>query len=101
MDQAALTILDWDHIYLLGWYDSKGRGYLSSWAGSNPPIDVVVRGMGAYGPPLWNAPVPTGCFAHPIPTEHTKDHMSRIAYATSIGGVYAFGWEIPVVRRTA
>ena len=30
--------LTWDNVYLLGWYDSTGQSYLSSWAGNGESV---------------------------------------------------------------
>lgn len=83
---------DWNHVYLLGWYDSKGTSYLSTWIGAiDNRVEVVVVGFdSAHGPPLWNAPVPNDCVLLAIPIS-THSFDERIAYATSVGGVYAFG----------
>ena len=92
--------LDWDFTYLLGWYGPDERSYLSSWMGSNPPVEVIVVGYNeGYGPPLWNAPVPPSCKVYKMP-EHIVDLKAKVAYATHLGGVYAFGWLLdkPVDR---
>lgn len=92
--------VDWDHTYLLGWYGSDGRAYLSSWHGEAPRVDVVVITSSSYGPPLWNAPIQEGTLAFPIP-EHVQGHDEKIAYAREHGGVYAFGWYLDqVIDRT-
>lgn len=91
--------LNWDHTYLLGWYDRTGRSFLTSWDGDLPLVGVVVVGGRPLGPPLWNAPVPAGCVAYPVPTT-LVDLEARIAYATTLGGVYAFGWRLDrVIER--
>lgn len=54
--------LDWDHVYLLGWYDSKGKPYLSTWSGDLKKVEVVVVGFNhALGPPLWSTPALVAC----------------------------------------
>ncbi len=96
----AEEALNWDHTYLLGWYDREEKSYLSSWDGDNPRVDCVVVGYNhGYGPPIWHAPVPPRCVAFKMPADlvTTKD---KVAYATRLGGVYAFGWYItqPIQR---
>lgn len=91
--------LDWTHTYLLGWFGPDGQPYLSSWAGTHQQIEVVVTGYDlTRGPPLWNAPIGHAQLHH-IPDEH-RTQSSKIAYATSLGGVLAFGWLLdePVDR---
>lgn len=84
----------WANTYLLGWYD-KGRGYLTTWDGDLPMVNVVVTGFNAtLGPPMWNAPVPEGAQLHRIPDDFTPE-----AYAQKLGGVHAFGWRVPVIRK--
>jgi hypothetical protein len=81
---------DWDHIYLLSWYDQNGKAYLTTWEGDLPIIAVVVTGARKpYGPPLWRAPVPAGCELHEIPTGKGNQE-----YAKELGGVVAIGWYI-------
>jgi len=91
--------LDWTHTYLLGWFGPDGQPYLSSWAGNHQQIEVVVTGYDpTRGPPLWHAP--TGhAQLHPIP-DKCQTQSEKIAYASSLGGVYAFGWLLdkPVDR---
>ncbi len=81
--------IDWDHVYLLGWYDQAGRSYLTSWDGPSDYVHVVVKT--AQSPPMWSAPVPPGAELAAMP-EHLTTLTDRVQYATSIGGVYAFGW---------
>lgn len=87
--------IDWDHVYLLGWYTSDGKVMLSSW-GSNESmttIGVVVTGkLPSYGVPLWDALVPPGLSIRPIP--YGMGLIDAISYARTLGGVYAFGWYI-------
>jgi hypothetical protein len=57
-------------------------------------VAAVVIGFNAIkGPPLWNAPVPPSCKVYRMP-EHIKEFADCVAYATSLGGVYAFGWLV-------
>lgn len=82
------TPVDWDHVYLLGWYDHEGRDYLTSWDGDLPYVNVVVLGvLPETGMPLWNASVPEGAMVEEIP-EGVDPHE----YAKEKGGYYAFGW---------
>lgn len=78
--------IDWEHFYVLGWYDSDGRAYLSTWNGDLPIFEAVVTGG---DPPLWKAPVPPRRKIHAVPLE-----VSATEYATSIGGVRVIGWYI-------
>jgi len=80
---------DWDHIYLLGWYDQNGKAFLTTWEGDLPQVSVVVTGVSPYGPPLWRTPVPAGCTLHAIPLGKSNQE-----YAKELGGVVAFGWYI-------
>ena len=79
--------LDWDHLWLLGWYDHNGQGYLTTWEGSMPYVHVVITGVKGINFPLWRAPVPQYADIHEIP--EGKDPKE---YAKEIGGYYAFGW---------
>lgn len=88
MDEKEMKF-DWDHIYLLGWYDENGKAFLTTWEGSQPLIYVVVTGASPYGPPLWRAPIPKDCELHEIPTGKGNQE-----YAKGLGGVLAFGWYI-------
>jgi len=82
-------IVDWCHVYLLGWYDANNQGYLTSWDGDLPYVHVVVTGYLYFGPPMWKTPVPDGCILHEIP-----DNKDPQEYAKEIGGVHAFGWYL-------
>jgi hypothetical protein len=84
---------DWSNTYLLGWHQD-GRPYLTTWDGDLPMVDVIVTGHSVYGPPMWDAPVPEGARLHRIPNDYSPE-----AYAAKLGGVHAFGWRIPVVRK--
>ena len=79
----------WDRVYLLGWYDETGNSFLTTWYGSLPMLEVVVTGCARV--PLWKAPVPKNAKLHPVPT-HLATSEAKVAYATAMGGYYAFGW---------
>jgi hypothetical protein len=87
--------IDWDHVYLLGWYGRDGKSYLSSWYddGSLESISVVV--LGTEAPPMWGSPAPEGAKLVPIPADVKDKH----AYAASLGGLYAFGWYLPEGKK--
>lgn len=91
-DQA----LDWNNTYLLGWYDENGRSFLTTWSGDLPMIQVVVTGCNGINMPLWNAQVPKGAKLHPVP--HDTEPRD---YARKLGGYHAFGWRVPVTRKSA
>lgn len=84
-DEMNKMIIDWDHVYLVGYYDKSGNPILTTWISTKPRIDVVVTGCDEV--PLWRAPIPTGCKIHEIPAGRDPGE-----YAKSIGGLYAFGW---------
>jgi hypothetical protein len=89
----------WDNTYLLGWFDN-GRPYLTSWDSHVPMAMVSCVVTGSRGnPPMWDAPVPPGAKIHPIPSDCVTQSQCEL-YAASIGGVYAFGWRVPVARKT-
>jgi hypothetical protein len=79
--------LDWDHVYLLGWFQ-HGRAYLTTYAGYRPKVTVVVRTPGC-SPPMWAARVPAGCELVPVPPETDASVLAR-----QLGGVVAFGWYL-------
>lgn len=89
--------VDWDHVYLLGWYGEDGRACLTTWDGDLPMIDVVVLGIRAYRVPAWDAEVPRGATVVGIPdgVESPTDH------ARELGGIHAFGWHVaePIKRK--
>lgn len=88
--------LNWDHVYLLGYYTPSGEPMLTTWSGDAEGIEVVVTGSDNSGPPIWSAPIPPGCELHTIP--EGKDGQE---YAKEIGGLFAFGWLLPekIVRK--
>lgn len=98
---ATEQILDWNHVYLLGWYDKTGRAYLSTWMGDRPMVHVIVKNHHSFGPPLWRAPAPARCTLEGFPEDVTTLE-DRVTYATAHGGSYAFGWyyDEPFERGT-
>lgn len=85
--------MDWSRVYLLGWYGSDGKPYLSTWEGDKPYVHVVVTGYNpSVGVPLWNAKVPKDCKMTEIPGGLT--HQQRLEFAAARNGVYAFGWKM-------
>lgn len=85
---SALTI-DWDHVYLLGWYGHDGKPYLTTWDGNLPYVNVVVTGCDHFNMPMWKAPVPKGAELHAIPEDKNPQE-----YAIEINGYHALGWYI-------
>jgi hypothetical protein len=81
--------LDWNHLYLLGWYDRDGRSNLTTWHGDYPMLTVVVTGVNGLTLPLWDAPVPPNARF-----EVTADLEGALAKARSEGGYAAIGWYI-------
>ncbi len=91
----ATPPVDWDHVYLLAWYDRDRQGYLTTWDGDLPYIHVVITGLSdghahRHGMPLWKAPVPPGAELVQVP-EGRDPHE----YAAELGGFYAMGWHMP------
>ncbi len=82
-------IIDWEHVYLLGWYDKSGKAYLTTWDddGSMQSVNVVVTSVGT-SVPMWDASS-KGAIIHEIPFDKTPQE-----YAEEIGGYHAFGWYI-------
>lgn len=97
--------VDWDHVYLLGWYGPDGTPYRSSWSGDLQPIHVVVVGYLSYDRvPLWKTAVPKHLSLLRIPDDVLATPSPKLVeYATKHGGVYAFGWYFPegVCREAA
>lgn len=91
---AASKQIDWAHVYLLGWYDETGKGYLSTWDGDLPYVYVVVTGVPAHRMPLWKAPIPTSSASLSLVPEEVTDLRQQIEYATSKGGYLAIAWYI-------
>lgn len=106
--KAKECIIDWDHVYLLGWYGPDGRPYLTTWIDSeetrNNYICVVVTGpeVTKWGPPIWNAPANCKPNAYGFPSHHYTEyqlHEVKLGEdadekAKELGGVKAFGWYI-------
>ena len=84
--------LDWDHVYLLGWYDENCRSYLTTWDGDLPMVGVIVTGCEPTRMPLWSAPVPTSAKLHPVPS-HLENLREIVLHAWAMNGYYAFGWK--------
>ena len=89
----ADKFIDWRHVYLLGWYDETGKGYLSTWDGDLPYVHVVVTSLAGRPMPLWRGAVPRGAEMHLVPDE-VADLRQRVAYATKMGGYYALAWYL-------
>lgn len=86
--------IDWDHVYLLAWYDQTGKSYLTTWDGDLPYVHVVVTGLGGRHMPLWkSSDVPSGAQLHLVPDDVT-DFRQQIEYANKMGGYLALGWYI-------
>jgi hypothetical protein len=92
--RGEMTI-DWDHVYLLGWYGHQSgagaegrRSFSTAYGGESPIIRVVVTGMSP--PPMWNARVLDGAEVRALPPETDLEGALRIA--DEMGGVVAFGW---------
>ncbi len=81
---------DWDHVYILGWEEPGGKSSMSSYILSKGTVVVDVVVIGAARPPGWNAPVPDGCSIEWMPEQFVTTE-ERVAYATSRGGLYAYG----------
>ena len=93
--------LDWEHIYLLGWYDQSGKSYLTTWSGDLPIINVIVTGpssLHTFGPPLWKAPAQAKLPGAPLVEEFQLHEITidddPIEEARDLNGVVAVGWYI-------
>ena len=113
--QTKKRIIDWDHVYLLAWYGSDGKPYLTTWRDSEYTrqnyITVVVTGpdVREWGPPIWNAPA--NCKPNPygFPSHHFSEYQLHevkpdedpTEKARQLGGVKAIGWyfEVPFERK--
>jgi hypothetical protein len=83
-------IIDWDHVYLLGWRTSDGRSHLSTWIGDLPWVNVIVFDTDC--PPMWNAPVKNAT-VELMPSQY-KTLEEQVKHATERGGLCAFGWYV-------
>ena len=90
-------IIDWNHIYLLGWYDYDNISYLTTWSGELPYIYVIITGpVLPYGPPIWNTIKNWRDGNHytdfQIYEVEPKDWNNK--KAEQMHGIRAFGWYI-------
>jgi len=102
--QTKERIIDWNHVYLLGWYDRSVRPYYTTWSGDLPRIQVVVTGpeVEKWGPPIWKAPANVKPNSYGFPSypydqyqlHEVKEGEDWEAKARELGGVRAFGWYI-------
>lgn len=83
-----------DHVCLLGWYDEKGRGFLTTWDGERPVRSFVVTGVDSVSMPLLQSPVPSGAKLHLVPMGEDPQ-----AHAKKLGGFHAVGWYMPSMDR--
>ena len=91
--KLGLIELDWDHTYILGWYDHSNRAYLSSWdnRGNLEEIRVIVYGnVNSFNFPLWDTTVPNGVTVFKVPQNKNQFDLAR-----ETGGYYAIAWNIP------
>jgi hypothetical protein len=86
MGNSDILFIDWDHVYLLGWYDWNRKAYLTSWDGNFPMVNVIVTGG---TPVMWRGYVKNGLKLHEIP-EGIDPHKQ----AMLMNGLFAFGWYI-------
>jgi len=116
-------IIDWNHVYLLGWYGRDGQPYLTTWSDSEETRDnyitIVVTGpeVQTWGPPLWNAPANCKPNRYGFPSHHYNEYQlhelkpdemteeviggkiirqpkTAQEKAIELGGVKALGWYI-------
>lgn len=101
---SEASVIDWDHIYILAWYDHDGKGYLSSWQGDYPKVYVLVEGLrsgplGFVQMPMWNAPVPEGVTLREIDQELPFQDM--LGVSRDRDALLALAWVMPeVIDRT-
>ena len=97
--------LDWNHFYILGWYDSNRKPYLTTWDGKAPIITAVITGpkVQTHGPPIWDSPEVWKGYGlayekytiHELPCEVGAEIIEDPYHAAELlGGVVAFGWYI-------
>lgn len=79
-------LIDWEHVYLLGYYGRNKEPYLSTWGGEGESVSVVITNLSGHVP-MWDAPVPPGAQLQEVP-EGVDGHE----YAEKLGGIFAFGW---------
>lgn len=84
-------ILDWNHVYLLGWNDETGKSHLSSWTGDQKVHDFVVIGATDGRPPLWGQ-MPNNPETRLEAMPEGLSHEQQLAHAKARGGLRAFGW---------
>ena len=98
-------LVDWEHVYLLGWTDREGHQYLTTWRDDPDSlhIQVVVTGpLLPCGPPMWDAPAPLkDAYWRPslLPCQEFTLHLvgpgeEARDKARYLGGVSAIGWYI-------
>ena len=93
-------LLDWSHVYLLGWLDGKGTRHLTAWSGNRPTETFVITGpWQVHGPPLWSATHNFHAFAGGSPVDRFGIHAipdgeDPVAVADRLGGCLAIGWYI-------
>lgn len=95
-------IIDWNHVYLLGWYGPDGHPYFTTWSGRNLDVTVIVTGpdVQQWGPPIWDAPANCKPNRYGFPSHHYSEfqlHEVKLGEdanqrAKELGGVKAFGW---------
>lgn len=85
--------IDWNHVYILGWWDETGRHYLTSWDGDCPYVNVVVVGATGGKVPVWAFPVKSGLELVEVP-EDKVTREDQLAYARERGGYLALAWYI-------
>jgi len=121
--ETKQRIIDWNHVYLLGWYDPDGRPHLTTWEDSDETrknlVTVVVTGpdVAQWGVPIWSSPA--NCKPNPYgyPSHHyteyqlhevkpdevtveficgkmTRRPKTAQEKAKELGGVVALGWYI-------
>lgn len=103
--EVKKRIIDWNHVYLLGWFGRDRRAYLTTWVGKRPDITVIVTGPDIleWGPPIWDAPAnckpnASGIPHHPYTDyqlHEVKEGEDSDAKAIELGGVKAIGWYFP------
>lgn len=105
LDPTGLK-LDWNHVYLLAWYDDNDNPYLTTWMDTDETIEnyihVVVVGpeVHKWGPPIWGAPAtakPNNFGIPSFPVEEftlygVKPEEDWKQKARELGGVRALGW---------